>query len=298
MSARFRSVVVLAVVVVGLALAALTLRLRDERYMLPAAGGQAMYLRSGATASRLMLSFKAIAADVYWMRTIQYYGRERKSTAQTGRFALLNPLLDLTTTLDPRFNIVYRFGAIFLSIDPPDGPAQPPEAIALLQKGLAANPTRWQYAHDIGFVHYFHTGNMAEAARWFEAASDMPGAPSWMRTLAATTLAEGGNRDAARTILEELLKSEDKYIRVSAGRTLTQLHALDDLDQLQALVAAYAARLGSYPPDMLTLMRAAGYSGVPTDPARVPYVYDSTTHIVSVSPRSPLNPMPKGFRAK
>ena len=34
-----------------------------------------------------------------------------KSSADDGRFDLLQPLLDLTTTLDPQFNVAYRFGA-------------------------------------------------------------------------------------------------------------------------------------------------------------------------------------------
>ena len=36
-------------------------------------------------------------------------------------YALLYPLLDITTTLDPRFNIAYRFGAIFLAEPYPGG---------------------------------------------------------------------------------------------------------------------------------------------------------------------------------
>ena len=97
-----------------------------------------------------MLSFDALAADIYWIRAIQHYGRDRKPSQPTDRFELLQPLLDLTTTLDPHFNIAYRFGAIFLSLEPPNGPGRPDQAIALLEKGLANNPTRWQYAYDIG----------------------------------------------------------------------------------------------------------------------------------------------------
>ena len=36
-------------------------------------------------------------------------------------YQLLYPLLDITTTLDPHFNIAYRFGAIFLSEPYPGG---------------------------------------------------------------------------------------------------------------------------------------------------------------------------------
>ena len=133
MSSRAGGVLALAIVVAGLALAALTLRSRDVVYTLPGTAEQLMYLRSGKVASRVMLSFKAIASDIYWIRAIQHYGTERKTTM---RFPLLQPLLDLTTTLDPHFNIAYRFGAIFLAEPSPGGAGRPDLAIALLEKGL------------------------------------------------------------------------------------------------------------------------------------------------------------------
>ena len=199
-----------------------------------------LYVRSGSLAARLYLSFDALASDLYWIRTIQHYGRERQSSRSGGRFQLLEPLVDLTTTLDPRFNIAYRFGAILIALDPPNGPGRPDRAIVILEKGLRANPDRWQYAHDIGYVHYWHTGRFDEAARWFTRAAAMPGAPRWLGPLAAVTLARGGDRQGARRLLTELATTSDGYIKRSAERGLAQLKALDDLDALQALVRSTA----------------------------------------------------------
>ena len=74
------------------------------------------------------------------MRTIQHYGRDRRSARTASRFELLYPLLDLTTSLDPQFNIAYRFGAVFLAEPPPSGPGRVDQAVALLEKGLRQNP--------------------------------------------------------------------------------------------------------------------------------------------------------------
>jgi tetratricopeptide (TPR) repeat protein len=289
-SARLRGVIVIAIVAAGLALAALTLRARDREYALPGTAEHLMYLRSGRVASRVMLSFKAIASDIYWIRAIQHYGSERKTTT---RFDLLQPLLDLTTTLDPHFNIAYRFGAIFLSLEPPNGPARRDQAVALLEKGLANNPTRWQYAHDIAFIEYWYTGDKVAASQWFEKAASMPGAPGWIRPLAATTRVEGGDRAGARTMLNELRASEERYVRAAAERGLAQLDALDQIDELNRRVAEFFTRTHAYPADLVELMRAYGFNGAPGDPARVPYAYDAMTHAVSLSPQSPLNPLPK-----
>ncbi len=87
----------------------------------------------------------------------RYYGGNRLAEAsKKHHYELLYPMLDIATTLDPYFNIAYRFGAIFLSEGYPGGPARPDQAIALLRKGIAARPDRWEYDMDIGFVYYWH----------------------------------------------------------------------------------------------------------------------------------------------
>jgi tetratricopeptide (TPR) repeat protein len=244
---------------------------------------------------RLALGFDGVVADLYWMRTIQHFGGDRRSSRTAGRFELLEPLLDVTTTLDPHFNVAYRYGAILLALAPPDGPGKPDRAIALLEKGLARNPHRWQYAYDSGFIHYFYTADYRAAGRWFERASRMPGAPSWIVPLAAATLARGGDRTSARAMLVQLYESSEPYIRPAAERGLLQLRALDEIDQLQGAIDRYTSETGVPPQSWIDLMRAGSLSQLPADPAREPYVYDPVTRRVSLSPRSPLAPLPLGL---
>ena len=91
-----------------------------------------------------------------------------------GEYELLQPLLDLTTTLDPFFTVAYRFGAIFLSEVPPGGPGRPDQAIALLEKGIAAQPGKWQYFHDIAFVHYWQLRDPGRPRTGFSAPPPSP----------------------------------------------------------------------------------------------------------------------------
>ena len=128
----------------------------------------------------------ALAADVYWIRALQHYGGDRLSKTRERKYEQLYPLLDLTTSLDPYFTIAYRFGAIFLSEAYPGGPGRPDQAIALLRKGIEAQPTKWQYYHDIAFVHYWQLQDMGGAARWFRMAAAQPGAPNWLEPVAAS----------------------------------------------------------------------------------------------------------------
>jgi len=289
---------VAAMAVAGLSLSAAVLYARESRYPAPPPTERLLYLRSGQVADRLTLSFDALAADVYWIRTIQHYGRDlmaaRRGRPRLDSYALLQPLLDLTTTLDPHFNIAYRFGAIFLAMEPPLGPGRADQAIALLEKGLAVSPDRWQYAYDIGFVHYFRTGDFDEAARWFRRASEMPGAPEWIAPFVAVTLVEGGRRQQAEEMLRQLLQSPERYIRDAATRGLLQIRALDAIDQLTAIVEAFAAERGTYPRAWSEIPMFA--AGPPADETGTPFVYDPGTHEVSLGAESPLAPLPRALQ--
>jgi tetratricopeptide (TPR) repeat protein len=299
-SARARALLIVVVVGAGLGLAAATLYARQTHFPLPRSTERLLYLQSGKTADRLMLTYDALAADVYWIRTIQHYGTDRKSSRTTDRFSLLYPLLDLTTTLDPHFNVAYRFGWIFLAMAPPDGPGRTDLAIKLLEKGLAANPDRWQYAYDAGFVHYWYSGDFQEAARWFARAATMPEAPRWIAPLAATTKIQGGDRQEARRMLQSLAGSEERYIRDAARRGLAQLETLDLIDVLQQFVDAFQAQHGRYPADWNEIARSAaerriGIRVPPLDPSGTPLVYDAETHEVTIGPTSPLAPLPRSM---
>jgi len=271
--------------------AAGVLHARESSYSLPQVTERLLYLKSAKAADRLALSFDSVVADIYWIRTIQHYGRDYKNRKQTNRFELLYPLLDLTTTLDPHFLIAYRFGAHFLSARPPEGPGRPDQAIALLEKGLAATPGRWELAHDIAFINYLYTGDFKQAGIWFDKASRMPNAPPWLKQLAATTLARGGDRKTAVEILLRMRSSEERYIQLAAERALMQIAAIEGAEQLTAIVNAFKARTGRYPTSWQELIAVRMLQGIPGDPTKTAYAYDPATGTVSISEDSPLMPI-------
>jgi hypothetical protein len=284
----------------GLALAALagaiTLQSARDRWY-PRADAdkvRVLYVRSPAVMKRLAFGFQALAADVYWIRAIQHYGGDRldRHTQASGRrYELLYPLLDMATSLDPYFNIAYRFGAIFLGEPYPGGPGRPDLAVALLRKAVVAMPQKWQYYHDIAFVYYWRLRDYKAAGQWFQRAAEQPGAPNWLPSVAASMLTRTNDRATARFMWQQLLKSEQAWVRRSAERSLLQLQALDQIDQLEAIVRRVPPTNGrAYSWSVLT--GRGILAGVPLDPMRAPYVLDPVTGRVSVAPDSPLSPMP------
>jgi len=250
-----------------------------------------LYVRSPEAVQRLALSYDSLVADVYWIRAVQHYGSTKLSSDPNKQYDLLYPLLDLTTSLDPRFSVAYTFGSIFLAEPPPGGPGRPDLAIALLKKGLRAQPQKWEFAQSIGFVHYWWRQDYDEAAAWFARAAEFPNAPVWMAPLAATTLAQGGRRESSRVLWQHIARdAEDEWFRNEAARRLRQLDAMDELDRLRQVIALFQGRVGR-PPSGWEDLRGAGYlRGTPVDPTGAPYRLESGT--VSLDPRSPLNPLP------
>ena len=250
-----------------------------------------LYLQSADTIRRLALSYDSLAADVYWIRAVQYYGGTRLSPQVDKRYELLFPLLDLTTSLEPRFNMAYLFGSIYLAESPPGGPGRPDLGIALLEKGLRAQPDKWEFAQSIGFIHYWWRKDYEQAASWFARAATFPNAPIWMAPLAATTLAEGGSRESSRLLWQQIANSaEDEWFRNEARRRLQQLDAMDQIDKLQSAVAVFEFRRGATPSDWSDLRDAGYLRGTPADPTGVPYRLERG--IVRLGPGSRLFPLP------
>jgi hypothetical protein len=267
---------------------------RDDRFPQGAAADSVLYVQSGAALERLALSFDALLADVYWIRAIQHFGGTRRTEGQEKRYELLYPLLSLTVSLDPLFTIAYRFGAIFLAEPWPGGPGRPDQAVALLERGLEARPGNWRYMQDIGFVYYWWVHDFRKAAEWFERGAQQPGAPFWMRSLAATTLAQGGDRQSSRVLWLALLESDNDWLRQDAAHRLRQLDALDEVERLQRMVTSAVGKGLARPYSWEGLRRAGVIAGVPVDPTGLPYYLGPWSGEVRVADESSLHPLPSG----
>ncbi len=253
---------------------------------------QILYVRSGAALKRMALAFDALAADVYWIRAIQHYGGERLSgpKAQT-KYELLYPLLDLTTTLDPYFKIAYRFGAIFLSEAYPGGPGRPDQAIALLAKGHRRSRTSGSITTT---SRSSITGTCATTRQRRPGFSVPPrsrtrrtGSSRWPRPCCV----HGNDRAAARFLWQQIAKSEEAWLRRTAERSLLQLGALDQIDQLEGAVKRFPPAAGE-PYTWDDFLRRGAVRACPSIRSARPYVLDPVTGRVTVSPQSPLFPMP------
>ena len=251
-----------------------------------------LLLSSSRAVQRMSLGYDSLVADVYWTRAVQYYGA--RAGIPGSQFALLAPLLNIATDLDPKLIVAYRFGAVFLAEPSPTGAGRPDLAIQLVKKGMAANPDNWYLVGDLGFLDYWYLHDYAAASQTYLDGDKIPGAPSWMKIMAALVAQRGGSVETARMIWTEVYNStQDRSVRQRAMETLRGLRALEDEQQLDLLAQQYKDRLGHFPATTGDLRDAGLIRGNPVDPDGNPYVYGPDGKS-ALSPHSTIV-IPKGL---
>jgi hypothetical protein len=248
-------------------------------------GGQheALYFMNGAQVKRVVPGFEQLAADLYWIRTVQYFGGKRIFDADTRR-ELLYPLIEITTTLDPRMEIAYRYGAVFLAEAQPIGAGRPDLGIAVLERGVRNNPSSWRLHQELGFFHFVYRGDARKAADVLVEASRIPGAGDVLKNLAAELLAKGGHRDTARRMWQEMYdQAEPGWLKNNARVHIDVLDAASAVDALNRTVDVFRQRTGRLPSKLDELAAARLARGPFVDPSGVPFDYDARTGRVNVS---------------
>ncbi len=247
-----------------------------------------LYVWSGPQVRRLSDGFANVLADIYWLRTVQYFGSQR-AFAVKSNYALLRPLIDITTSLDPRMEIAYRYGATFLAEQYPAGAGDPRAAIEVLGKGVARNPDSWRLRQELALFHYFFLRDARTASQILLEAAQLPGAPHILGTLAADVEARRGDRQTARTLWRRIYdETEPGPMRENAAIHLAQLAALDGIDAIGKAAEAFRAQAGRWPASLDELRRARLVQGDLSDPTRVPFDYNPETGQASVSRKSDL----------
>ncbi len=266
----------------------------DARTRTEAQAKEELLLRSPAAIEKMSLGYNSLLADIYWTRAVQYYGG--KLADENVHFPLLWPLLDISTTLDPKLLAAYHFGAMFLS-EPRVGANRPDLAVKLIKRGIAANPGNWRLDADLGFLYYWYLRDYGDAAAAYLAGSNTPQGPAWMKFMAARLDQKGGSLETSRMIWTQVYESNsDPKIRKLALNTLKGLKAEQDERELDTAASEYRQRFGHYPASVAEMRGAALLHGVPVDPDGYPYVlgpdgqFELNPHSSVAIPQEPKTP--------
>ena len=177
------------------------------------------YYPSGEHLRPATLGHAETAADLAWLRAVQYYGEHRLSDL---RFARMDHVFDILTTLSPHFVSAYVFGAFALAQEGFDFE----KAESLMQKGMENNPTDGRLAFEFGFLYYVRPGgrDLRHAAEYFELASRLPGGPPESARFAAYSRQNSGDLHVAYELwLQVAQTSSNRYLREMAQREMRRI---------------------------------------------------------------------------
>jgi hypothetical protein len=187
-----------------------------KRRLEPGGADELLYYPSGLMVRQAALGYETAAADVAWLRGIQYYG-EHRLTDQ--KFDMIGHVMEIVAELDPAFIQPYVFGAFVLAQEM----KQPARGLQLLDRGRVANPDDWMLVFEVGFLHYVCRHDYDAAARYFTWASRMPGHAAYVERFAAFANNRAGRRDLAILLWKRVEATGNEYMREVARKELNRL---------------------------------------------------------------------------
>ncbi|HEX9664972.1 MAG TPA: hypothetical protein VGA95_00240 [Thermodesulfobacteriota bacterium] len=228
---------------------------------------ETLYLSSSAL-RRISLGYDDLLADIYWLRALQYFGGERFDETDP---ALLYKYFDILTDLDPKFVNAYRYGGTFLAEPRPFGLGDVAHGMKLFDKGRMNNPDNFRIPLEQGFVYYLNLKDYKKAYELFKEASDKPGLSdlrrAYLKGMAASALAKGGNRDLSRRIWEYIYEdAPDEGRKSFALLNIKELDTMDMEDALTGALRAYLDQYNKFPLNLEELKTTGIIEEIPKEP--------------------------------
>ncbi|TES91305.1 MAG: hypothetical protein E3J87_08040 [Candidatus Cloacimonadota bacterium] len=232
-----------------------------------------MYFPSGKFISQVACGYDDVLSDFVWLRFIQYYGQEMLTNKE---FRYLEHILDILTTLDPRFTVAYTFGALLLVTNVND----PDAGFELLSKGMRANPMKWQLPYMKAFLYYIYLEDYKLAGKFFKIAAHLPNAPDFTRRFAAFVYQRAGSIDISLYLWWELYRAtKNPWEQEVAVRSIKQC----TIEKIERLIDTYLQDKREFPRTLQVLVKEGFIKNIPLAPDSGEYYINHQKRIVECS---------------
>ena len=217
----------------------------------------------------ISIGYDEIFADIYWLRTLQYFGSDEQSIPEKSP-ELLCTYFDIITDLDPGFINAYRYGGTLLAEPMPIGLGDFEKGTELMDKGRKNNPDNFRIPLEEAFLYYLYSNNFMRAAELFNESSEKPGLSDFRRAsikgMSATASRKGGDRELSKKIWEYIYENtENEGRKKFAIQNLNELETKDMEDELTNKVGKFEIDNKRLPEDLNELVTKGYLEIVPKD---------------------------------
>jgi hypothetical protein len=191
-------------------------------------GDELTYLPSGKFLKPMVLDQDATVGDILWTKGMIYFATaylEKKS------YRWLAHILDIVTTLNPRFYKAYEFGGVVLTKEK----SEIPKTLKLLDRGIAEFPHDWQLRVYAAMAQLALDSNFNLAAEYLKPVTLEKDVPDHIRTITATFLEKGGGRRVALAFLiHAYVRSDNSINREIFVKKILKMYGKDSMFEATA----------------------------------------------------------------
>ncbi len=227
---------------------------------------QEMLTRIGDVPSPLLkasaFEFHGLVADILLLKSFTWVGMKigKDSALSSDEWLALYKILDRITDLDARFWDPYLFAEMMLTWQA----GMMEKANILLQKAAHATPDDYRPLYFLGFNEFYFRKDAASAAPYLREAALKPGAPAFLKGLAARFSLYGNETLAGIIFLKSLIRqTTDEKTKRYLGK---RLEALELIHELENSVNDYKSKFGYLPSKLEDVVKAGILNNIPVDP--------------------------------
>jgi hypothetical protein len=208
------------------------------------------------------LEFHGVISDFMFLKTMTYVGLrlQEHSSPTEKEWHRAATMLRGVTDLDPRFWDPYLFAEVIF----PWQAHMRPEANKLLLKAAQYRTNDYQPFYFLGFNAFYFEHNAVKAAPYLRRAAALPGAPGFLKGLAARFSLYGNQTKLGIVFLADLLKSTSnpKTHAYLKKRLLT----MQKINHIANKVKEFKETRGRFPKNITELVLAGLLRDIPKDP--------------------------------
>lgn len=221
------------------------------------------------------LGFDNLLADLYYMKSIQYFGvKDSSREPMVHMYSLINAAV----SLDPKFDFAYRFGWTALMYNDSRGEeANLEEADDLISRGAKNCSESYRANFTYAFHLFYYMEDYGLAADYLDKTTSLTGVSAYA-ILAGRLRAQAGSPDVSIEFLERMLSEEkDPRVKEKLARRILELKGHKVILGLEKVAGKFLEDNGRYPADINELVSRGYISRVPEEPFGGEFVLDPVT---------------------